>query len=676
MPRGRLDLKKRFILLVLAIFVAIGLLTVMVFDNAIDRLTRQLGEEFVSQYADKEKNYIQGLIDRELALSLRMVDSPLFKHWLRHEEDPALRAQALAEMESYRHLFRDHNVFIASNLTRHYYFNNPAGEFTGREMGHVLDPALKVDRWFFTTVAKVEEFDLNVDYDPVAGGDIKLWVNAVIKDRGETIAVAGTGLELGQFLKTIMGRLSPGITLILFNDNGAILAHPDRERIDENTLSKSQAEHKSVFPMVTDAQELARLREAMARVREHPERHEALRLRLEGQESMAAVVFMPAIDRYLLVTSDIAQFVGDGRFTPLATVLGGAMLVLLVSITLLLNHQVINPLSLLNQAVQRMAKGDYRPLDLPPRKDEIGALGSAFDHMVATVRQHTENLDGLVKTRTRDLDQANQELTAIHEELFASIEYARLLQASILPKPHLLAERLAGHFLLWRPRELVGGDFIWYHAGNDGVLLAVVDCTGHGVPGALMTMTANAVLNHIASDKQRHDPATILAIANRILRETLHADQHALAMDNGLDMALCHWRPGEDHLTFAGARLGLVRVDAEGVTEWRGDNHSLGYHRSDPAFVFTSHRVALTPGACFYLATDGVMDQSGGDKGFGFGKKRLYDTLAALAPLPLEEQGPRLQEILLRYQAHHPQRDDWTVLGFRPARDNPSLGSS
>ena len=305
-------------------------------------------------------------------------------------------------------------------------------------------------------------------------------------------------------------------------------------------------------------------------------------------------------------------------------------------------------------------------------QNEIGALTGAFNDMAQTVRQHTDHLEQRVAERTRELDQANRRLAEAHRQVLDSIQYAQLLQQAILPQPELLARALGEHFVIWRPRNLVGGDFYYCQTDERGCLLVVADCTGHGVPGAFMTMAVNSVLNHITGALGIDDPARLLQTVNRLLRATLRQDEMGEGFENGLDAGVCYWSWSASSLIFAGARLDLYYRDADGtVAVVRGDGRSVGYRRSDPDWTFASHAVERAPGRVFYLITDGLLDQSGGPKGYGFGRQRFQAFLQQQGNQPLAAQRTALEQTLADWQGEQPQRDDMTVIGFRPVLEPP-----
>ncbi len=288
--------------------------------------------------------------------------------------------------------------------------------------------------------------------------------------------------------------------------------------------------------------------------------------------------------------------------------------------------------------------------------------------MAQTMRRYTAHLEQLVAERAQELDQSNRELAEAHRRVLDSIRYAQQIQQAILPKPETLARALGEHFVIWRPRDLVGGDFYYCRTDERGCLLVTADCTGHGVPGAFMTMAVNSVLNHITGTLGTDDPAALLQAVNRLLRATLRQDDMGEEFENGLDAGACYWPFAAPTLTFAGARLDLLYRDANGVvTTLRGDHRNLGYRHSNPDWTFTAHVVERLPGRTFYLTTDGLLDQSGGPKGYGFGRRRFQAFLQRCGELPPALQQAELERSLAAWQDGRTQRDDITVIGFRPA---------
>ncbi|WP_135553498.1 SpoIIE family protein phosphatase [Paenibacillus cymbidii] len=262
------------------------------------------------------------------------------------------------------------------------------------------------------------------------------------------------------------------------------------------------------------------------------------------------------------------------------------------------------------------------------------------------------------------VEERTQELSARNRELMDSLSYAKLLQESVLPKEQQLQSALREHFVIWRPRDVVGGDFYWSKQVGGRTLLAVGDCTGHGVPGAFMTLLAISTLNRIVESGEAVEPADILGRLNRLMKETLRQDGQPGVTDDGLDIGICCIEEGQ--VLFAGARCSLHRADEAGLASWPGDRRSVGYRKTPRDYAYTTHRMPVGS-ARYYMATDGFYDQNGGERDYSFGKKRFADLIVRYGGLPLEEQKLLFLRELEAYMGNERQRDDITVMSFQVA---------
>lgn len=380
--------------------------------------------------------------------------------------------------------------------------------------------------------------------------------------------------------------------------------------------------------------------------------------------------------RIVYSTAEVRQATLNA-LAPMAGLLLLSLLGAMAALGLTLNRMVLRPLRRLTQLASAMARGDYGARMDAGRSDEIGVLADGFNRMAATVQDHTSTLESRVRERT-------EALAATNRAIMDSINYAQLIQSAILPSADALSAGLTEHFVLWRPRDVVSGDFYVCREVADGFVVAVADCTGHGVPGAFMTMTASAMLNNVLDQMGADDPAAVLAAVDRKVRAALHQEGKARSgtdcFDNGLDLGLCHIRPAEGRLVFAGARVPLLMVTGGEVTELRGDRRSLGYRPTAIGSArdvapgaapgtaespFTNHSIALRPGQTFLIGTDGLVDQNGGERGRSFGRIRLRQLLSQGGDGPLDRLKSDLESSLDRFQGSREQRDDITLFGFR-----------
>ena len=269
-----------------------------------------------------------------------------------------------------------------------------------------------------------------------------------------------------------------------------------------------------------------------------------------------------------------------------------------------------------------------------------------------------------IQAQNEQLHRSKTRLEEQNERITEGLVYAQAIQLSTLPVEESISSACPRHFVLWRPRDVVGGDFYYFnHAGLD-YIWGVVDCTGHGVPAAFLTMVAHTELRRL--DEDFWDPAGILQGLNITMRQSLHRSTDQGLRDDGLDAALCAVFPDRGVLRFAGANLPAFVCRGGTVEVVKPDRCSIGYRSSDEAYTFTNREIEITEGMIVYLASDGYMNQRGGERGFAYGRRPLIEQLATYHGETLDAQKRMIDEALARYQGDEPQTDDVTVIGFKP----------
>jgi len=259
---------------------------------------------------------------------------------------------------------------------------------------------------------------------------------------------------------------------------------------------------------------------------------------------------------------------------------------------------------------------------------------------------------------------AEEGLRTAHAVITDSIDYAGRIQRSILPLGAAMDEAFAEHFVIWEPRDVVGGDIYWLRDNPRGTLIVVADCTGHGVPGAFVTLIATGALDRALIERPLAEPGEILSIMNRLIKESLGQVGVEGESDDGLELGVCLVSPEMSEVTYAGARFSLWVADETGIEEIKGDKAAVGYRRTPMDQEFTNVRVLAEEGTRFYMSTDGLIDQVGGSKRRSFGKKRLIKTLEEARNVPLSEQNEVILERTREFQGDECRRDDITVVGF------------
>lgn len=281
----------------------------------------------------------------------------------------------------------------------------------------------------------------------------------------------------------------------------------------------------------------------------------------------------------------------------------------------------------------------------------------------AELQQFNKNLEHTVAERTRSLQAANRKMQD-------NINYASFIQNALLPSEKEMQYCFEDFFILWQPKDTVGGDIYFFHKLSDKEsLLFVVDCTGHGVSGAFVTMLVQAVKEQMLSKlaKKHYTPASMLGRMNRDFANLLN--QKHIISDIGFDAAVIHIDCHNKVLTYAGAKIPLFYVDGEKITTVNADRHSLGYTNANLNHVFKETQVALKKDMQFYITTDGYLDQNGGTKGYPMGKRRFTQQLLKIHRLPFKKQKEALLHHLNVYKKDEEQSDDITLIGFEVKMD-------
>ena len=659
--RWGLRLKTALVLVALATVTL--LLALLVGWWAVENIRSHFGEGFARNHTLLTQQRILAVIGRDLALSQRLAESPLLQEWLLDEDDSAKQTRLEREVAQFSQGFTGRSYFITSALSGHYYFGDADSD--GQPvLRYTLDADNPADAWFFATLDSVEDYAINVNPDAELQVT-NMWLNVIVKDaHGTPIGIAGTGFNLSQFLQKFVAATEPGVTTVLIDQNGAIMAHPNPDLIEYAAITREQAD-QTLLQWLDNPQSVNTWLNLQQRAQADPLQAPLARVDLDGREQLAALSYLPELDWFVVTHIDLTahQIVSRNLLVGAGVAGGGLVILLLLTTTLGMDRLVLMPLSRLTQSVQAIAHGDYATRLHSSRHDEIGQLHQAVDTMAQQIRQHTATLEQRVAERTQALADAHDQIAQAHRQLTDSIDYAGLIQHSLLPD-RALAEQFPGeYFVLWLPRDTVGGDFYFYRSTDKGHVVGLVDCAGHGVAGAIMTMMAHAALEMALDQMPADDPAALLTRTDDIIRAMLPDAQRHQQLAMTMDVGLCCLNPQQRTLVFAGAHINLFWSDGHASHEVTGQRRGLNDRRRGR---YTNTDLAIPPEGSVYLLSDGLLDQSGGAQGYGFGKARFNEWMRTHAGQPLSAQDIALRQVLADYQGDQPQRDDITVLGFRP----------
>jgi serine phosphatase RsbU (regulator of sigma subunit) len=218
-------------------------------------------------------------------------------------------------------------------------------------------------------------------------------------------------------------------------------------------------------------------------------------------------------------------------------------------------------------------------------------------------------------------------------------------------------------FVVWKPRDIVGGDMYWCRGDGNKVLLAVGDCTGHGVPGALMTMTLSSILDSLSKDLGNRNPSEILQLVHLRLKEALGQESKDSLANDGADVALCLIDNINKKIMFSGAKLSLFVCNDGKITEYKGTKHSVGYSWKKEV-SFEDNEIAWIPGSKIYITTDGLLDQNMVEGKGGMGRSGFVHFIESISEKTMSQQYSAVEDMIAQRLEKAEQRDDITVLAF------------
>ncbi|MDQ3047272.1 MAG: SpoIIE family protein phosphatase [Bacteroidota bacterium] len=311
----------------------------------------------------------------------------------------------------------------------------------------------------------------------------------------------------------------------------------------------------------------------------------------------------------------------------------------------------------------------------PPYYKTIWFYGLVFVLLVSSIYfyikysvKQLENqkriLEANVALRTKEVVEQKEIIEEKNKDITASINYARRIQEAILPDKEIKYRIFPEAFVLFQPRDIVSGDFYWFSEKNGRRLIAAVDCTGHGVPGAFMSMIGNAFLNEIVNERGIVEPHLILNELRDMIIKSLKQTGFDGQSKDGMDISILSFDDSNSLVEYSGANNPMWHI-RDGVSrKIDADKQPIGYYLGNPV-PFTNHKIELQKGDSVYIYTDGYADQFGGEHGKKFKYKKLLEMILSIQDKPMLEQEKILLDVFSNWQGELEQTDDVLVIGVK-----------
>jgi serine phosphatase RsbU (regulator of sigma subunit) len=267
------------------------------------------------------------------------------------------------------------------------------------------------------------------------------------------------------------------------------------------------------------------------------------------------------------------------------------------------------------------------------------------------------------KYREKQLLERNVQLQQQNKEIKDSIFYAQRIQQNSLQSKEYISSVFNNHFVLYKPKDIVSGDFYFFYQDEDSRYVIAVDCTGHGVPGAMMSMVANSIIKEVLLNRKAKAVSQILYELDKELFKCINSYGTELSSD-GMDVAIISISKRTNRLHFAGAFRPMIIIRNGTVIELKASRYPLGFY-NDVDKIFEEHVILLQPQDCLYLFTDGFIDQFGGGANKKLNKKNFKELLKMAAEMPLDEQESFLDYSFNNWKQEEEQTDDVLVIGIK-----------
>lgn len=664
----RMGLRAKSILLFVLCAAVIVVLAWAIGARIVDAIKLHYGEAYVREHTLLYKQRILAPLNRELALAQRLADEAVISAFFRDEAAPGARDAAIREAEAYRKLMSGQLYSLVVAKTGNYYLNDGKLPFSAAPR-YAVKADNPDDNWFFSLLQRPQPYQLNVSQDEHLK-TTKVWLNVMVGEPRQRLGLISAGLDFTSFLQEYVRKPQEGVSAMVIDQQGAIMAHADPARIQFQVAGSTRIDQTLDRYLGSEA-DRATIRKAMAEARARPDQVRSVQVTLDGSTQLLALAYIPELHWYAVTALDwhTAQLISLDQFLPWLLAALCLLGLLFVLLTLGVDRGLLRPLAQFTGLAQRFGHGDYSVRITSTRQDELGVLANVFNRMAERVDQHASELEQKVADRTQALSDANALMAEAHQHIQESLRYASLIQRSLLPEDEF-RQRLGDNGLLWlQPRDVVGGDLFVFSEDENGYLMGVIDCAGHGVPGAFMTMLAHVAADLALNEAGPSDPARLIALIDARVRGMLPADNARSKLATNMDAAFCYVNLSECTLTFAGAKLPLFLIRADGVETIDGGRRAIAELRQGE---WENHTRLLDGVDAVCLATDGLFDLAGGEAGFGLGKKQFADWLPDLVRVSPAGRVALLTGLIRSWQGSYPQRDDMSVIGVTFPAQGPA----
>jgi serine phosphatase RsbU (regulator of sigma subunit) len=590
------SMRGKFIIFSVILLMILFLSGGMSFLLLMERMQFDIAEEQLKQVVEFERLKLEVSANAELAIALKMADSPLIKQYFSNPGDFELQKSAIEEIEAYQRAFVSNSVFWAKEYDRIYRHDGNAL--------YTLCPDNWENRWYFFTLHETGVYNFNVNYDP--GLNVtNLWINVpVFDENGSPLGVVGTGKSISGFIDDVYHNYHGNAHMYFFNNLGEITGAQNVEYVKNK---------------INIAAKLGQVGEDILSAVNKLDSNKVISFETNNRSGLVVIGSIPAFDWYIVAIQDfgVEDILSSGM-----TILFAVIMLVIIAVVVIFNIFAVKLL--------------------------------------------------------RGSELAKNQAVEARESIEASINYAGKIQTNLLPKDSVFERAFKDYSVIWEPRDVVGGDIYWAKNFTEGTVLCVCDCTGHGTPGALLTMLAVSAFESFITNYNCNDPSRFIYLIDEKLSTALNSknmrsnarNSSIMDIDDGCDLAVLFIAKNGDVIMSAG-NINVFVCDGKTVKRYKGQPILIGEGRLLGEEDIKTITIEYNPDYKFYIATDGLFDQVGeiDNRKKQFGYKTLEQIILENHNEEQSVISSKIWDAFKQHQGEEIRRDDVELITFKPKRE-------
>ena len=638
------SMQSRFAIFSLGLFLLIVIPGSTAFVFLMERIRLDNAGMELAITVEIEQLKLEASVTREIAIVLKMADSPLLVRYFNNPDNRELEEIVFEEFTAYQKAINAESVFWVNDKDKILY--------TDSVFTYIVDPSDPENYWYPMTLYETKVYNFNINYNHELN-ETNLWINAPVFDNDKPIGIVGAGINLSEFVDEIYRGFPEAIEMYLFNVSGEITGARDINLI----AKKVHIEEKLSWVNM----------ETIAETKPQPQTFdETGYFHTVDLNEVAVFAAIPSLNWYMIAVQkiDIIDSLMNGM-----TILFAVMMLVILLVFLVFNKFVASLFKPLNRMTGTMYKiirewdletdsGDYQ-------KDEIGTLNEFLD---VTIKMMSQKLHAERIAHELELDKGRAE--AARQVMVSGFEYARRIQKNLLIFERRFSRAFTDYFCIWEPKDIVSGDLYWIKNFSGGTVLCVFDCTGHGTPGALLTMLVFSAFEAIVNESNCMDTAQIIWELEKQLVTVLNVDypegreEKSMDIKDGCDLAVLYIAK-DGSVTISAGNTHVFVCDGIAVNRIKGQRIHIGNGILKSKEEIRIVSIPANPANKFYIGSDGLYEQVGGSDKIPFGYTILQDTILKYHGESLKEISGRIWQVFEEYRGENERRDDFELISFK-----------